>query len=212
MARNSLTILAAVITSCCACLAITWALQPRTGVAVVDLDEVSRQLGRNQEMQQSIKQKTEAAQQRLEFLEKDAVAQLEEARRAIGATPSQEDSQKFQQMRQSATVQLNQLKQRAEQEVSGHRQQLVTQFRDQARPVVAQVAKKHGFGTVITRNDAFLFSFEKTVDITDEVAQLMASSAPATAAAPQPKAAPAPEKAAAPAEKSAVEQVKHETR
>lgn len=215
MARNALTIFAAVLTSCCACLAISWAMQPRTGVAVVDLDEVSRLLGRQSVMQQSLQTKTEEAQQKLTAIEQNAVTQLEEARRALGSTPTKEQAQKFQKLQQSASLQFNQIKQKAEQEVSGHRQQLVAQFREQARPIVSKIAKDRGFSTVMTRNEMFLFSYEQTVDITADVAKAMAAlpapqvAAPA-AAARAPSENPAAQ-AAAPA-KQVVQQVKHETR
>lgn len=216
MARNAITILAAVLTSCCACLAITWATQPRVGVAVVDLDEVSKRLGRQTEMQQSLQERTELTKQKLTAIEQNAVAQLQEARRSLGGSPTAEQAQQFQKMQQSASLQLNQLKQKAEQEVSGHRQQLISQFREQARPIVARVAKEHGFATVITRNDMFLFSYEQAVDITDEVARLMTAATPAAAPAATKSAWPAPAKEsvkepAAPA-KPVVQQVKHETR
>jgi len=218
--KNVLTVLAAVITSCCVCLTISWATQPRIGVAVIDLDEVSKQLGRQATMQQSLQEKAQVAQKALAAIEQDAVTQLQEARRTLGDSPTKEQAQKFQKMQQSATLQFNQLKQKAEQEVSGHRQQLVSQFREQARPVVARVAKEHGFSTVITRNDMFLFSYEQTVDITSEVVQAMLKDSSSTStAAPAPKSAqanswPSPsqgnaQQAAAPV-KSAVKQVSHE--
>jgi len=219
MARNALTVLAAVLTSCCACLAISWVTQPRTGVAIVDLDEVSKQLGRRTTMQQSLQEKTQQTQQKLAAIEQNAVSQLEEARRALGKTPTPEQAQKWQKMQQSASLQLNQLKQKAEQELSGHRQQLVAQFREQARPIAARIAKEHGFSTVMTRNDTFVFSYEQTVDITDEVAKAMAA-LPATASTPATKpvsSAPAkapvaPAKATTAAAKPVIQQVNHETR
>lgn len=189
MLRTGLTILAAVAASCCICLTVSRATQPRTGVAVVDLDEVSRRVGKMTEMQKSMQDLASQAQQKLTAIEQNASAQLDEARKTLEAAPSTELTQKFQRMQQSAVVQLNQLKQRAELEVSGHRQQLVNKFREDARPVVASVAKKHGFSTVVTKNETFLFSFENSVDITDEVAEQMAKASPG--AAPAKKTAPA---------------------
>lgn len=206
MTKNVLTVLAAVITSCCVCLTISWATQPRVGVAVVDLDEVSRQLGRQASMQQSLQEKTQVAQKTLAAIEQDAVVQLQEARRSLGENPTKEQAQNFQKMQQSATLQFNQLKQKAEQQVSGHRQQLVSQFREQARPVVARVAKEHGFSTVITRNDMFLFSYEQAVDITSDVVKAMSKASPAPASSD----AKATAQAATAPEKSAVKQVSHE--
>jgi hypothetical protein len=55
----------------------------------------------------------------------------------------------------------------------------------------------------MTRNDSLLFSYENTVDITEEVTKAMAGMAPAAVAA-KPDAAPQG--------KSTVQQVSHETR
>ncbi|GEM_PF-6461127 len=206
MARNAITVCAAVVLSCCACLVVSRLTQPAAsggGVAVVDLDEVSRRLGRYNEMQNSLQAKAEETKQKLAAIEQSTIKQLQEARSSLGDTPDPEQAKKFQKLQQTASIQLNQIKQRAEQEVSSHRQQLVQEFREQARPIVARIAKEHGFSTVMTRNDSLLFSYENTVDITEEVTKAMAGMAPAAVAA-KPDAAPQG--------KSTVQQVSHETR
>src|SRR5690606_20403216 len=110
--------------------------------------------------------KAEDTKQKLTAIEQSAIKQLQEARSSLGATPDAEQAQKFQKMQKTAALQLNQIKQRAELEVSSHRQQLVQEFREQARPIAARIAKEHGFDAVMTRNDSLLFSYENTVDIT----------------------------------------------
>lgn len=204
MARNAITVCAAVVLSCCACLVVSRVTQPAVsgGVAVVDLDEVSRRLGRYNEMQNSLQTKAEETKQKLTAIEQSAIKQLQEARNSLGATPDAEQAQKFQKLQKTASLQLNQIKQRAELEVSSHRQQLVQEFREQARPIAARIAKEQGFDAVMTRNDSLLFSYENTVDITDEVTKAMAAMAPAAATA-QPQEAEEP--------KETVQQVSHET-
>jgi Skp family chaperone for outer membrane proteins len=207
MVRNVLTAAAAVAVSCC--LMFAWSLFfDHGGVAVVDLDEIAHRLGRDAEMQQAFQGQTDRMQQALAAIQQKAVSQLEDARKHLGETPTQEEATSFLKLRQSAQVQLNQIKQQAEQKLGQHRQQLVNQFRDDAKPVAAKIARQRGFTTVVTKNDSFVFAFEEAVDITDEVAQAMLAARPAPAQPATPaQAVPA---STQPAAAPAVQQVGHE--
>ncbi|WP_437186241.1 OmpH family outer membrane protein [Planctomicrobium sp. SH668] len=191
--------------------------KPQNGLGIVDLDRVSKQLGRQSEMESNLREKIELAQNKLMAIEKDANEQLAAARKGLGENPTKESVANFQRMQQSASVQFGQLKLRAEQELNALRQQLVSDFREQSRPVVEEIAKKHGFTTVMTRNDMFLFSYEKAVDITDEVAERMAAIQPPKKAAepaqatPSATAAPASDVAET-SKEAGVQQVNYETK
>jgi Skp family chaperone for outer membrane proteins len=184
-------------------------------VAVVDLDAVAHRLGLDAQMQKSVQGQTELVQQKLAALEQNAAVQLEEVRRGLGAAPSTQEEAKFRRMQQNAQLQLNQLKQKAEQELTQQRQQLVTRFREDAKPYAARVAREKGFSTIVTRNDTFLFSYDAAVDITDDVTKLMRQELPRAAAAgmvtapkPAPQAMPA-SNSSQPA-KPVIQQVNHE--
>ncbi|SFH70145.1 OmpH family outer membrane protein [Planctomicrobium piriforme] len=196
MTRNIWTSLATVAASCACSLAILWGLQGQSGVAVVDLDEVAKQLGRDLEIQSSIQIQTEQLQQKLSAAEQSAAAQLTEVRKPFGEHPTAAQEEQFRRLQQSAQSQLAQLKQKAEQEIAAHRQQLVARFKAEARPIAAKIARKHRFGTVVTKNDSFLFSFDEAVDITADVVAALGESRPATAdakeAAPRATARPLP--------------------
>lgn len=214
MNRNALTSVVAVLAAFGIGLGWSWFAQPRGGVAVVDLDEVAHRLGRDSEMQQSLQGQADRIQQQLAAIEQNALNQLEEVRKGLGNAPTQEATGKFLQMRSSAQQQLTQLKQKAEQQLGQHRQQIVNTFREEAKPIAAQVAKKQGFTTVVTKNDAIVFLFDSGVDITDEVVQLMSSQRKQTAApAPGQPVQAQPLPAAGPASPSpgtSVQRVTHE--
>lgn len=183
------------------------------GIAVVDLDEVARQLGRDAEMVNSIQTQAGQLSQKLTAVQQDANQKLQQIRASLGEQPTEDQAKQFLQIQRNAALQLNQLRQRAESSLGQHRLQLVGQFREQTKPIATKVAKEKGLTTVFTRNDAVVFSFDDAVDITDEVVAEMkaaglasspsqkaptatpapttpaSSQQPATAAAPQPEAA-----------------------
>lgn len=212
MRRSLMTTAVAVVASFAVGMTWSWfASSSRTGgVAVVDLDEVARRLGRDAEMVQAFQGEAGRLNQALTSAQQSAVSQLEEIGKGLGDHPSEDDARNFLRVRQSAQLQLNQLRARAETQLNQHRQQLVSQFRQQAKPIVNKVAKDKGYSTIVTRNDTVVFSYDNAVDITEDVVRLMSAEMPATAkpapaAQTQPKAEPAkpaaaPQAAAAPAE------------
>lgn len=184
MKSSVVTTAAAVVASFAIGLAWSWWMAPRAGgVAVVDLDEVARRLGRDEEMSQSFKGQADVLNQQLLGAQKSAVAQLEEIRKGLGQEPSAEEAKNFIRLQQSAQVQLTQLKQQAEFALNNHRQQLVNRFREDAKPIAAKVAKDRGMTTVVTRNDSVVFHVEEAVDITEDVVKLMSAEMPAKTAA-----------------------------
>lgn len=201
MNRNVLTTVVAVVAAFG--VGLTWSYLTsgtKGGVAIVDLDEVARRLGREAEMTQSIQSAAGALNQRLTAVQKDAEGKLKAIQADLGSDPSPEEAQQFVQQARSAQIQFNQLRQRAQQQLGNHRRQLVNQFRQDTQPIAAKVAKQKGFTTVVTRNDAFVFSFDNTVDITDDVIALMSAEAPAKQASK-----PAPQKPSPPSDKPAAQ-------
>jgi Skp family chaperone for outer membrane proteins len=199
MNRNVLTTVVAVVAAFG--VGLTWSYLTsgtKGGVAIVDLDEVARRLGREAEMSQSIQSAAGALNQRLTAVQKDAEGKLKAIQAELGTDPNPEEAQQFVRQARSAQIQFNQLKQQAQQQLGNHRRQLVSQFRQETQPVAAKVAKQKGFTTVVTRNDAVVFSYYDAVDITDDVIALMSAEAPAR---PAPK--PAPKQQTKPSEKPA---------
>lgn len=201
MSRNALTTVVAVVAAFS--VGLTWSYftsKSNGGVAVVDLDEVARKLGREAEMVQSVKNQGEQLNQRLLAIQQSAVKQLQEIRAGLGDEPTPQEAQEYLRKQRNAQVNLNTIKQQAEVALGQHRQQLISQFRQEAKPIAAKIAKEKGFTTVVTRNDSVVFSFDQGVDITDEVVALMSAQVPAR---PATKPAPKQETASRPAEPAA---------
>ena len=190
MQRTALTTVVAVVAAFSVGLTWSWFTnRAPQGVAVVDLDEVARQLGRDAEMLQSFQSQADLLSNALKQVQEKTVAQLTEYKKGLGEDISVEEARSFQKLQQAANIKFNQLRGEADRHLSAHRQQLVKKFREDAQPLARRIAQEKGFATVVTKNDSFLFSFDETVDITKDVVDLMRSEMP-----PVPATTPAPAK------------------
>lgn len=164
------------------------------GVAVVDLDEVARRLGRDQYMLDTLKQTQQTLNERLEVVQASYVKQIEEKQEALGVGKegveiSEDATKTLLGMKRQAGLNLNQARKQAISSLTQQRTQLVANFRSEVRPVASEVAKEKGLSIVLSKNDTVLFTHEDAVDITAEVAKRLkasgAGSAVKTARQPQ---------------------------
>lgn len=197
MNRSALTTVVAVVAAFGSGLAWSYFTSNNSGgVAIVDLDEVARRVGRDKEMVQSIQNQAGALNQRLTAAQNSAISQLNKVKAGYSEDEkiTNEEAQQFVRLQKSAQLQLTKLQQQARLNINNHRQQLVSQFRKDAQPIAAKVAKEKGFDSVVTRNDTVVFSYDNTVDITEDVIKLMSAEMPARPATTKPASKPAESK------------------
>lgn len=167
----------------------SWLSRAKAGVAVVDLDKVAKELGRVDMMENDLRSAQNTLANQLAGVQKQAIEKLNEMKSGLGETPAEEDLKKFNATAQATQIQFNNLQRQAVAKIGERRDILVFSFRQEARPVVEKIAKSKGAATVITKNEAF--TFDNTVDITEDVInEMKANPAKAPAAKPAP-AAPA---------------------
>jgi Skp family chaperone for outer membrane proteins len=160
---------------------------------VVDLDRVAKELGRDVQMANDLKSSQTALLNELATIQKDANEELKKMQTELGEDAPAEELQKLKQTADIAQQRFNQLQKTADVKLGQRRDFLVASFRQQARPIVYQVAKDHGAKAVVT--ETVLYTFDETIDITDAVIAKMRST-PAAAAPTTPTApATAPEAA-----------------
>jgi Skp family chaperone for outer membrane proteins len=154
-------------------------------VAIIDLDEIARRIGSEQQIVSAIAQRQSALSRQLVDLAKSYSAQIEEQKKKLA--PEAENNQvRLASWEQQATANLNQVKQRAEADLRSTRDQLVTQFRDQIKPVARRIARERGLSVIVTKNDSVVFDYTATADITDAVVDELLASAAAKPIAPAP--------------------------
>lgn len=181
MTRSALTTSVAIVASFA--IGLGWSYftnTPQSGrVAIVDLDEVAKRLGQDKEMTEELQSEVGKLQTGLAQVQNTAVQKLQQERAKLGETYSNEEAQQFLKTKNAVQLQLNQIQQRAQLQLNQSRQQLISDFRKQTQPVAAKIAKEKGFDTVVTRNDTVVFSFDESVDITEDVIKLMSAEMPA---------------------------------
>lgn len=173
-------------------------VRPQGGVAVVDLDRVLKELGRDVVIVNDLKASQSNLKNQLDTIQKTANERLQELKAELGEDAPAEEKQKLIQTAEATQIQFNQLEKQADAKLVQRRNILFADFRNQARPIVHEVAKEHGANAVVTKTD--LYTFDDTIDITNAViAKMRAMPAPAISAPAAAPVAPAVSPAAAPA-------------
>jgi len=148
------------------------------GVAIIDLDKLATQLGRDVQMVDSLQQQQQSLSEQLKVVQASFVEQIDQKKVEFGEELTDEQTQQLLGMQQQAGFKLNQARQRAIGNLNQHRVQLIASFREEVKPVVRKVAAAKGLSIVITKNDTVVFTHEDTVDITDDVALALKASRP----------------------------------
>ena len=140
------------------------------GVAVIDLDEIARQVGASEEMSQALIAHEAALNTQLQSLKTSYVQQLQAKKEELGGEPTTEDNQRLAALSQQATVNLASAQQQAKGHLTKRRAALVVEFRKRVAPIAKQIATERGLTLVIPRNEGMILAVDDQVDITSAVA------------------------------------------
>jgi Skp family chaperone for outer membrane proteins len=141
------------------------------GLAVIDLDIVAKTIGRTDEMNEAIRLRENALNQQLLKIQTSFRDQLEAKQKEFGEQPTDDQKGELARMQNEANNRLVNAKRTAEVNREQYRQELISQFRQEVRPVAQEVALTKGLGVVIPKNEGFLLSVDPGVDITNEVSE-----------------------------------------
>ncbi len=140
------------------------------GVAVVDLDEVAKQIGASEEMSQALAARENDLNGQLQSLKANYVQQLESKKFEFGEERTEEQTTQLVAMGQQVKLNLAQAQRNAQGNLSAHRAQLIAKFREQVIPHAEKIAKQRGLSIVVPKNDGLLLAVDESVNITSEVA------------------------------------------
>ena len=140
------------------------------GVGVVDLDEVSRKTGTLDKITSQLKsQETSLNQQLLQYnsqLQKTVQERLEKLQPELRESGNKELQTQLVQHRTQARNQ-------AAKKLSQSAQQMMITFRQEVKPYVSEAARKRGLTMIIPKNESLFVSYDYTVDVTEDVIQLL---------------------------------------
>jgi Skp family chaperone for outer membrane proteins len=161
----------------------------RGGMAVVDLDKVAAETGRDRQLAQSLELAQNSLNQSYLKTVESAKEQLNAKKKANGSAPTEEEQKEFSNMERSALNQLTQIQNKARAEFEQYKQVQIAKFRAELKPITQDIAAKRGLSIVIPKNEGLLLSVDPGVDITDEVVKVLREKHPVApipqAAAPQ---------------------------
>jgi Skp family chaperone for outer membrane proteins len=166
--------------------------RPAGGVGVVDLDVVAKRLGRDIEMNNLIEERIASLNGRLTTLQGSMRRLYDEKRDKFGDEPTEEQLKELQAWQDRTEAQLLESKRKAEVELNNYKQQLIDQFREQAKPVLREVAAARGLSIIIPKNNALLLTIDPAAEITDDVAAKMPAASAADREKPEQQAAKQP--------------------
>lgn len=147
----------------------------RGGIAVVDLDKVAQQTGKQVEMADALALRESALKQQLVGFQTSLQDQIKAKQDEFGEAPTDEQTAKLRQAAVIAQNQVAQLQAQAGAELTKYKDLLVARFRNDLRPLLQDVASDHGLSVVIPKNEGLLLSVDPAVDITDDVIAKMKS-------------------------------------
>ncbi len=151
---------------------------PKGGVALIDLDDIAKRLGKDVAIVQELKDAGGPLSDQVNAAQKEYQAEFDRSKDSIGSRPSEADNQKLAELGNKLNVQLQQKQQQAQQELNAKRVALVNRFREEIKPVAMKIASRKGLGVVLLKSDMVVLGNEGGLDITDEVvAELIKSGA-----------------------------------
>jgi Skp family chaperone for outer membrane proteins len=145
------------------------------GVAVVDMDEVAKQLGSDVALMNEINAGQSSLNQQLRSVQADLQDKLRKKQqeldtRAVSDLSKAElKKQQLSEYEKELGLQLNRARDSAQIELNAYRQKLLLSFREEVVPVAKDVAAERGLGVVITKNDTVLLAYDDAHDITSAV-------------------------------------------
>lgn len=189
---------AAVSLTGCGQMGFSPATSAKGGIAVVDLDKVAAETGRDRQLANAIEAAQSSLNQSLQKSVNSANEQLTAKKKSFGEDLNDDQRKELSQMETFAVQKLSQFKNQAQVELQQFRQKQVADFRAELKPIAHDVAAKRGLSIVIPKNEGLLLSVDSGVDITDEVIKVLRTKRPMSPAAEPDASAEKKEAAAKP--------------
>lgn len=142
-------------------------LTGRSSVAVIDLDQVARALGRDEVIAQQINQATQQLSTQLTEVARTLQQELQEERGRYEVV-GDEAEKELEEKTAAANVRLQQTQQLAQQRAAEFRQAVINNFRAEVQPFASEAAKARGAKAVITVATPMIW-YDSSVDITQDV-------------------------------------------
>ena len=147
--------------------------EPSGGLAVVDLDEIAKQVGAESEIATALKYRETDLNSKLQVMRTNYIQQFKDRKDLYGENPTDEQNEQLVSINRQINLNLVNARQQAKSHLTTHRSELILKFREQVAPVAEQIAKERGLSIVVPRNEGWLLAVDDRIDITDDVANAL---------------------------------------
>jgi Skp family chaperone for outer membrane proteins len=173
------------------------------GVAVLDIDEVAKQLGVEEKVRVDLLNMQNNLNADLQRTQETMQKQMTGVEQAAGENPTEEQKRQIVATNQQLNEEFNRLKAQAQNNLAQERVRMINEFRIRLEPIALQAAQAIGLEVVLMKVTPPVFTYATSVDITQSTVKLaleagMQVKASEVTNAPAP-AAPAATPAATPA-------------
>lgn len=142
------------------------------GVAVLDIDQVARDLGVEERVRVDLLTMQNKLNAELQKTQASLQNQMVGVEKAAGENPTEEQRRQIVATNQQLNSEFNRLKGQAQQSLAQERVRLINEFRIQLEPIAMEAAKAKGLDVVLMKVTPPVFTFANEVDITADTTKL----------------------------------------
>ena len=139
------------------------------GVAIIDLDEIGRRLGRDEIMNQAVQRRQATLQAELQQVATMLQETFAARRQEYVDTLTEEQAKELLELKQQLDATIAQRKLQASQTLQAFRLQLNREFRNEVTPVARRIAVNQGAKIIVLDRPSVLLTADPSVDITEQV-------------------------------------------
>jgi Skp family chaperone for outer membrane proteins len=139
------------------------------GVAVIDLDEVAKRMGRDKEIGQSVEMQEATLSEKLAGIHDSLNKQYASRKETLGEKPTTEQQQELKSLEKRLSLRVRREQAQAQSDLAVYQQGLIARFREEVKPVARKVAAAKGLSIVLTKDEGLFLAVEPAVEITDDV-------------------------------------------
>ena len=148
------------------------AMAQKGGVAILDIDEVARQLGVEEKVRVDLLNMQTNLNADLQRTQTTMQNQMAGVEKAAGETPTEEQKRQIMATNQQLNEEFARIKGQAQQTLAQERVRMINEFRIRLEPIALQAAQAHGLEVVLMKVTPPVFTYAAAVDVTQATVKL----------------------------------------
>lgn len=148
------------------------AMAQKGGVAIIDIDEVARQLGVEEKVRVDLLNMQNNLNADLQRTQTTMQNQMAGVEKAAGENPTDEQKKQIVATNQQLNEEFNRIKAQAQQTLAQERVRMISDFRVRLEPIALKAAAEIGLEVVLMKVTPPVFAYANSVDITQATTKM----------------------------------------